>query len=293
MVVVTVLIAIVAYVTTVSLYAADLSAAETRSVRLGDGGADLALVIKPRALEPDKQEFALQLEVDEGSALVGADGTGLVSEVRVQLRDGREGNTTKTISFGADSLSSAVVLNLLTPERRLETWPFDRYAADLIFSVEKEEADGGYMPLSVDLLVDGGVPGWEIVPEGDDGDSTSAVFDTSLTITRSFSTLAFGAVLVALMIVMATIALTVSINVVRGRRPLEMAFLSWIAGMLFAVPALRNFFPGQPPIGSWVDFLIVLWVIVALVVSLALLVISWLHDARPIRRSPAAQYTRT
>jgi hypothetical protein len=47
-------------------------------------------------------------------------------------------------------------------------------------------------------------------------------------------------------------------------------FLGWIAAMLFATIPIRNFFPGSPPPGSWVDVLVVLWVFVALTLALVI-----------------------
>jgi hypothetical protein len=40
--------------------------------------------------------------------------------------------------------------------------------------------------------------------------------------------------------------------------------------MLFATIPIRNFFPGSPPPGSWVDVLVVLWVFVALTLALVI-----------------------
>lgn len=279
---------VVIYLVTIGLYANDLAGTELRSERLGDDGADFALVVKPRGLDPLKQELSFQLEVDEGSGLIDESGTGLTSPVRVEIRNAVEGSSTKTIEFGQESLSAEVLVHVLSIDRRLEAWPFDRYAADMTITVEREGADGDVAPIAADLLLDGGLPGWDISSDGGEqlGESSDGTFDTSILVSRSFSTLAFACVLVASMLLMAVIALSVSINVVRGERRMELIFLGWIAGMLFAVPALRSFLPGQPPIGSWVDFLIVLWVIVSLIISLALLVIAWF-------RSPKSQPERT
>src|SRR5690606_11139007 len=120
----------------------------------------------------------------------------------------------------------------------------------------------------------------EMESDGPSLAATSSVLNTDVLISRSFSTVAFALVLTASLVLMAVIALTVSLSVLRGARRMELIFLGWIAGMLFAVPALRNFLPGQPPIGSWVDFLIVLWVVVSLIVSLAMLVLAWYHSPR-------------
>ena len=273
---------VIVYLGVVLLYAADLAASDQRVVRLGDEGTDLALVVKPRGIDPVQQEFTFRVEVEAGSALVD-DGTGLSRAVRVEIRDAREGNRTQRVMFGPDALSSETLTSTLSSEQRLEMWPFDRYAAELEFTVEQEDADGEFHPLAADLLVDGGVPGWDIGAGDSETDRPGdEAFDASVTIGRSFSTMAYAIVLNASLILMAVIALVVSISVLRRARQMELIFLGWIAGMLFAVPALRNFLPGQPPIGSWVDFLIVLWVVVSLIVSLAFLAFTWFYS-RPSR----------
>jgi hypothetical protein len=56
---------------------------------------------------------------------------------------------------------------------------------------------------------------------------------------------------------------------------------TWYAAMLFAVVPLRNALPGVPPFGAWVDVTVVLWVIVALVVSMLLYIVCWWRHLRP------------
>ncbi|MBU4464572.1 MAG: DUF4436 domain-containing protein, partial [Actinobacteria bacterium] len=79
----------------------------------------------------------------------------------------------------------------------------------------------------------------------------------------------------------------------RGRRKVEATVMSWIGAMLFATIPLRNFLPGSPPIGSWVDYLVVLWVVAALIAGLVIFVISWLRlgpagDSVPKTAAPDA-----
>ena len=83
------------------------------------------------------------------------------------------------------------------------------------------------------------------------------------------------------MVVIPVLVLTVAVMVLRGRRKVEVTVMGWMGAMLFATIPLRNFLPGSPPIGSWIDYLIVLWVLAGLVVGLVLFVIAW------IRRGPA------
>ena len=51
---------------------------------------------------------------------------------------------------------------------------------------------------------------------------------------------------------------------------------SWFAALLFARVPLRTNMPGAPPIGVWIDFLVFLWVLIMLMISLAVFVGSWL-----------------
>ena len=50
--------------------------------------------------------------------------------------------------------------------------------------------------------------------------------------------------------------------------------------MLFATIPIRNFFPGAPPPGSWVDVLVTLWVIVALAVVLLVALAAFIKNPR-------------
>jgi len=49
--------------------------------------------------------------------------------------------------------------------------------------------------------------------------------------------------------------------------------------MLFAVVPLRNFLPGAPPTGAWVDQAIVLWVLIGLASAMAIYMVAWHRDS--------------
>jgi hypothetical protein len=62
--------------------------------------------------------------------------------------------------------------------------------------------------------------------------------------------------------------------------------------MLFATIPLRTFLPGSPPIGSWVDYLVVLWVVAGLVLGLVIYVLAWLKwGTRGERAAPDGSVT--
>ncbi|MGH9272101.1 MAG: DUF4436 family protein, partial [Ilumatobacteraceae bacterium] len=89
-------------------------------------------------------------------------------------------------------------------------------------------------------------------------------------------TLAFAFILLAIMVALPVIALVVAVNTRwRSCRPVQPTFMSWLAAMLFATVPLRNFLPGSPPPGSWIDAVVVLWVIAGLVAALAIYATAW------------------
>jgi len=67
----------------------------------------------------------------------------------------------------------------------------------------------------------------------------------------------------------------------REKRLFEAGFLGWIAALFFATIPIRNFCPGSPPPGSWVDVLVVLRVIVALTAGLLIGVAAFIRHPRP------------
>ena len=135
------------------------------------------------------------------------------------------------------------------------------------------------------------VPGWtfsseeiagtdEVVVDGE------PVTQIRVTATRSVATVAFGIVILGLMAVLPVLGLTVAIVAYRGIRKVEATLMSWMAAMLFATIPLRTFLPGSPPIGSWVDYLVVLWVVAGLVLGWSSTSCAWLRWGTRGERGP-------
>lgn len=127
--------------------------------------------------------------------------------------------------------------------------------------------------------------GMDQAPEGTSGWTENwniAEFGSSLwmdtTFKRAGGTLGFVVVVMILMAVLAVAALSVSIRVFRKPGTIEATMASWQAALLFALVPLRNFLPGAPPIGVWIDVLVFYWVILALMFSMALFTYTWLRD---------------
>lgn len=153
-------------------------------------------------------------------------------------------------------------------------WPFDRYRSgpvtiDLIYGTERPEQ----LPVK---FVDR-VSGWKLSVAGE-GNPQSPY---RVEMRRSPSIAVFAAVVIVVMLALAGVGAFVGIQTARDRRKFQPPMTTWYAAMLFAVIPLRNALPDAPPIGSWVDVTVTLWVIVTLVMSMLLYVYCWWRHLRP------------
>lgn len=123
------------------------------------------------------------------------------------------------------------------------------------------------------------LPGWNVDISGVGDANVPAPYRVGLH--RSPSSVAFGTVIVGVLIALAGVGLFVVVQTARGRRQFQPPMTTWYAAMLFAVIPLRNALPDAPPIGFWIDVTVVLWVVVALVTSMVLYILCWWWHLKP------------
>jgi hypothetical protein len=273
------------YTTVVVLYALNSRTIADDCPDAAEDG-EVLLSLTPDQVDATANRIQATLDVVDFGALADPD-TGLLADPLELIMQGTDGE--RTISLDADSIPPSITLSLIT-EGVVESWPFDRHVTDFAMVGVSLPASGGTV---VPLLLCGSpqVPGWTFSqtdrPDGAELDVAGiSVAELGITAQRAPATIAFGIVLLALMLVLPVIALIVAIAVRRGRRRAEATLLSWIAAMLFATIPLRTFLPGSPPIGSWVDYLVVLWVVAGLIAALVVYVIGWMTWSAP---GPAAE----
>lgn len=164
----------------------------------------------------------------------------------------------------------------------IRDWPLDRYSTTV-----EALATAGQTALPVDVSPAGSVQNWSLsaTPVNPAAPVGSKTRFYELEFSRSLGTILFGGAVVLVLSTLPILGLTVAIGVFRGRRKLEPAFLSWIAALLFATVPLRNFLPGSPPAGSWVDVAVILWVLIGLIIALVFTVRTWWRNSAPARPS--------
>jgi hypothetical protein len=156
-------------------------------------------------------------------------------------------------------------------------WPFDRYHSGpltvRLFSGAAQE------PVTPKVVMVDRLLGWKVdVAHVNHADALSPYW---VDLHRSRSTVAFGVVILGVLIALAGVALFVAVQTARDRRKFQPPMTTWYAAMLFAVMPLRNALPDSPPFGSWIDVTIVLWVVVVLVISMVIYISCWWRHLRP------------
>ena len=158
----------------------------------------------------------------------------------------------------------------------IEDWPFDSYSGVITAYATVGEGAGASVVSTV-VSVDGQVQGWQLAAAPDSVVPDLAV---DLAFHRSLAIVLFGLTLVFVLILLPVTTWIVGLKLFREDRLFEAGFLGWIGAMLFATIPIRNFFPGSPPPGSWVDVLVTLWVIVALAAVLVVGLAAFIKNPR-------------
>lgn len=210
-------------------------------------------------------------------------------------------SSSTTFKQGRSSFGLSVPVQIRT-DGNYQTYPFDTMVSQLLVFVSVGGKSSITDGIPVNLQIVGDAPGWlirdaallddngqDILTElSSDGTGPQGRFATELYLARAGSTKTFVILLLVAMIVLGVLALLVARAVRTKRRRIEATMASWFAAMLFAVIPLRLNMPGSPPIGVWIDFLVLLWVELALMIGLAVFVGSWLRYSPAPRSEPPA-----
>jgi hypothetical protein len=146
-------------------------------------------------------------------------------------------------------------------------YPADQYATE--FHVRAHDA-ARVLPLHLTMREE--LDDWNAYA-ADAGDRAGA--GIALKIRRPVPAVFFGVVIYLVMALVASSALAIATLVYLRKRKIEATLIGALAGMLFALPAMRGALPGAPPLGVTADVLIFLWAEVAVAVALSLFVWSW------------------
>jgi hypothetical protein len=265
-----------AYLVGVQSYRAGLAQALPEQIPPAGG---VAVVIVPERMSPDEQEVPAQVLLFPSGELLDSAGM-LTQELEVRIQPALSG---QTLIFPAGEATAPQAL-VLPAAGTVQEYPFDTYDVSADVQVHSLFADG-YEPVTTQASMFFRVPGWS-APTATPSIGVSENASVSTQIARDWSTKSIAILLLLLMVVLAAIAILVTGSSTRGRMKLELSVASWMTALLFALIPLRGFFPGSPPLGSWMDVLVFFWVELILMLSVAAVVTTILLRASDARHHP-------
>lgn len=160
-------------------------------------------------------------------------------------------------------------------------WPFDSYSTDTL-SAEVLVGQGDarqYIPARVEVT--GALDGWDVSVKhvGEASQESERPDNVIITLHRARGPLIFDLGICLVLFALPAMALTVALLIALGRRQFVPAYVTWFAAMLFAVIPIRNFLPGSPPPGAWIDQALVIWVLMALVGTMGFYMVTWYRQS--------------
>jgi len=212
-------------------------------------------------------ELVGDLVIKPGPGLVDPATDGLRQDLTVAVTS----VTTPTRRTYSKGMLPGVFPVPLTLARDVERWPFDSYYTGPITVTLFTGA--AQTPERVNVTFADRLAGWKVMVGRVNNANPLSPYVVQLQ--RSASTMIFAIVILCIFVAIAAVGLFVAVQTARDPRRFQSPMTTWYAAMLFAVVPLRNALPGSPAFGSWIDLTIVLWVLVALVVSMLLYIAAW------------------
>lgn len=236
-------------------------------------GPDIIVVAKPSDFSATTGNLTVDLDFLVENQDLLEDGERLTQGIRIVIY-GVDGTQEVRFAQGEPIGNASVQVGM---NGEIYSYPFDTYTGYLSTTAETfQRSSGGINETTGQLVtavnVQGAIGGWDVTTVTDE---TSAVPFTSIDLERAFSTKAFAFVLLISATSVAVLVMIAALLSVTYRRRFEVALLAWNAAVLFSLPLLRTYLPGNPPIGAAIDIYLYLWLIVISVISIVLLLIAW------------------
>ena len=269
---VTGLIFVVIYWLVVAFYSAEGGSSFESTAGAATSGIEINF--EPIGLTPDTSIASFRLVMSSSDAAISDANGRAVDNIRVTVL-GPDGSQEIRIPQGSTFGRAEVVLGVSGEPAK---YPLDSYSGLYFVNADFYDRQSGganeskgEIPISLDSS--GAINGWDsLLTQASTGSSTVIL---GAEFNRAFSTKLFALVLLALATIVSSLALFISILVLTNRRKVESALLAWTGSLLFALPILRSYLPGAPPIGAAIDIYVFLWTVVMAFISVFFIAVSW------------------
>lgn len=223
------------------------------------------------AVSGETFSFQTRVAVYPGADLLTADGD-LREDLTVDVSPAASADS---LTFARGTRVGSQPVSLYA-DGDIRQWPFDAYETSDVQVQAFTGTGAARVSVPVQVVVTDSVTSWAVHARASESGPAQAL---DIHVARTGPTIGFAIAMCAVLIILPVCTLFVSIQTLRGRKQFLPPIVTWFAVMLFSVLPIRNLFPGSPPIGSWVDYTVVLWVVMGLATALALYVTAWWRQA--------------
>jgi hypothetical protein len=249
-------------------------------------------------VDPTKAEVTVRLAMTPVGSLV--DSSGLLTKPVTLYYDSIDG--TKQIDFKAGKPLGSTDLTVPLLDGTISSYPWDKYTGDisLTFVTVSGTSTGAQTPEPTsapaatksaepkpDTIVPATMSVFENVPaynmiDVNGSANADGVLDVHLNVSRNSATLFFSGVVTLVMWALALGVFFIALSVVIRRRKFELAQITMMAAILFALPAaLRGSQPGIPPPGVMCDYYGFFFCDVIVALSLITVITMYVKRATP------------
>jgi len=236
--------------------------------------AGIEITFEPIGLSPETSNASFRVVMTSSDAAIADSSGRAVDNIRVTVL-GPDGSQEIRIPQGTAFGRAEVVLGVSGEPAQ---YPLDTYSGVYFVTADFYDRESGGAneskgEIPIIIASSGAVNGWDSLLTAATTGSSSVILGAEFG--RAFSTKLFALVLLALATIVSLLALFISILVLSNRRKVEAALLAWTGSLLFALPILRSYFPGAPPIGAAIDIYVFLWTVVMAFISVFFIAVAW------------------
>jgi len=269
---ITALIFVLIYWLVVSFYSSEGASSFESATNTNMSG--ISINFEPIGLSPDTSNASFRLVMSSSDAGISDASGRAVENIRVTV-SGPDGSQEIRIPQGTAFGRAEVVLGVSGEPAQ---YPLDSYSGSYFVEADFYDRQSGGAneskgEIPININSSGAINGWDSSLNVVGTATPSLILGADFS--RAFSTKLFALVLLALATVVSLIALFISILVLSNRRVVESALLAWTGSLLFALPILRSYLPGAPPIGAAIDIYVFLWTVVMAFIAVFFVAISW------------------
>jgi len=238
------------------------------------GKARVALYVQP--IQIDAVNESMQVRI---SVMPLSDARATIAD-RDFLLTIQRGGQVEHVQIHAGQLLPEITFGFDLHEGDVRDYPLDRYISLMTLAASERAQDGNEKPLPIHVTAWEGVLGFDVKAKSVSSQQSEEL-QLQFAVSRTGAVSFFGVAMYGAMFVVMLCALIIGSLVFVGIRRIEVPLIGALGAFIFALPALRNALPGDPPLGVQADIFIFFWAELGAVIALCLFIAAWARQGAP------------